>query len=227
MQTAKQHHNIATMAATILYDPFSQHKSDIKHDEATLLLDLLALDQQVDITSGRSSPTTTLLNDLLAVDIEFAKADNREHMNEEKDTFLDLLRIDLLVDGVSLGQDHAISSKLLHDPYVMQNKHSSIDLSHGMYAAASSMNDDGEQQLRDNVVMMHLLAIDESVDGSKHYQRLIASDDYVTIGELYKVDNEVNGPQRRALLVEDLQGLLDVDHLVDLGIKNKNDENSF
>ena len=212
------------MAATILYDPFSHHKSDIKDDEATLLLDLLVLDQQVDITAGRSSPDTTLLNDLLAVDIEFAKADNREHMNEEKDTFLDLLRIDLLVDGVSLGQDHAISSKLLYDPYVMQNKHSSIDLSHGMYAA--SMND-GEQQLRDNVVMMHLLAIDESVDGSKRYQKLIASDDYVTIGELYKTDNEVNGPQRRALLVEDLQGLLDVDHLVDLGIKNKNDENSF
>jgi len=214
------------MAATILYDPFSQHKSDVKDDEATLLLDLLALDQQVDITSGRSSPTTTLLNDLLAIDIEFAKADNREHMNEEKETFLDLLRTDLLVDGVSLGQQHAISSKLLYDPYVMQNKHSSIDLSHGMYAA-TSMNDDGEQQLRDNVVMMHLLAVDESVDGSKRYQQLIASDDYVTIGELYKVDNQVNGPQRRALLVEDLQGLLDVDHLVDLGIKNKNDENSF
>jgi len=212
------------MAATILYDPFSHHNPDIKDDEATLLLDLLALDQQVDITSGRSSPTTTLLNDLLAIDIEFAKADNRTHMNEEKETFLDLLRIDLLVDGVSLGQQHAISSKLLHDPYVMQNKHSSIDLSHGMYAA--SMND-GEQQLRDNVVMMHLLAIDESVDGSKRYQKLIASDDYVTIGELYKVDNEVNGPQRHALLVEDLQGLLDVDHLVDLGIKSKNDENSF
>ena len=214
------------MAGTILYDPFSQHKSDIKHDEtATLLLDLLALDQQVDITSGRSSPTTTLLNDLLAIDIEFTKADNRQHMNEEKDTFLDLLRIDLLVDGVSLGQHHAISSKLLNDPYVMQNKHSSIDLSHGMYVA--SMNNDGEQQLRDNVVMMHLLAVDESVDGSKRYQKLIASNDNVTIGELYKVDNEINGPQRRALLVEDLQGLLDVDHLVDLGIKNKNDENSF
>ena len=171
------------MAATI-YDPFSQHKSDIKDDEATLLLDLLALDQQVDITSGRSSPTTTLLNDLLAVDIEFAKADNIEHMNEEKDTFLDLLRIDLLVDGVALGQQHEISSKLLHDPYVMQNKHSSIDLSHGMYAASMN-NNDGEQQLRNNVVMMHLLGVDESVDGSKHYQKLIASDDYVTIGELY------------------------------------------
>jgi len=215
------------MAATILYDPFSHHNPDIKDDEATLLLDLLALDQQVDITSGRSSPTTTLLNDLLAIDIEFAKADNRQHMNEENDTFLDLLRIDLLVDGVSLGKDHAISSKLLYDPYIMQNTHSSIDLSHGMYAAAISTNDDGEQQLRDNVVMMHLLAIDESIDGSKRYQKLIASDDYVTIGELYKVDNEINGPQRRALLVEDLQGLLDVDHLVDLGIKNKNDENSF
>ena len=213
------------MAATILYDPFSQHKSDIKDDEATLLLDLLALDQQVDITAGRSSPDTILINDLLAVDIEFAKADNREHMNEEKDTFLDLLRTDLLVDGVTLGQQHAINSKLLNDPYVMQNKHLSIDLSHRMYAA--SMNDDGEQQLRDNVVMMHLLTIDESVDGSKRYQKLIASDDYVTIGELYKVDNQVNGPQRRVLLVEDLQGLLDVDHLVDLGIKNKNDENSF
>ena len=215
------------MAATILYDPFSHHKSDIKDDEATLLLDLLALDQQVDITAGRSSPTTTLINDLLAVDIEFAKADNREHMNEEKDTFLDLLRTDLLIDGVTLGQHHTISSKLLlFDPYVMQkiNKHSSIDLSHGMYAA--SMND-GEQQLRDNVVMMHLLAVDESVDGSKRYQKLIASDDYETIGELYKVDIEINGPQRRALLGEDLQGLLDVDHLVDLGIKNKNDENSF
>ena len=63
--------------------------------------------------------------------------------------------------------------------------------------------------------MMNLLAMDESVDNSKRYSKLIVSDEYTIIGELYNVDNEISGVKRRALLVEDLQCLLDVDHLVD------------
>ena len=121
---------------------------------------------------------------------------------------------------------HAINGMLI-DPYV-KREYTSIDLSHGMYnlaaAAVNVTNNNTEQQLlRDNVVMMHLLSVDDSVDNSKKYQRLIVSDEYAIIGELYEVDNLVNGPQRRATLVQDLQGLLDIDHLVDLGVRKGDD----
>ena len=106
-----------------------------------------------------------------------------------------------------------------------------VDQFAGVYAASVGAGGSGgsdEQKLRDDVVMMHLLAIDESVDDSKRYNKLIQSDEYAIIEDLYMVDREVSGAKNRALLVEDLQGLLDVDHLVDgvqkAGVK-KADEN--
>lgn len=148
-------------------------------------------------------------------------------LKDEKDLFLDLLKTDMEVDGAkgcgssSESGQHYATSRALHDPYG-KKEYSTIEQFTGIYHAASaSTAKEEQQQLRDNVVMMHLLAMDESVDDSKRYHKLMESDDTAIIGELYMVDLEVGGAKRRALLVEDLQGLLDVDHLVDGVVKNK------
>ena len=220
----------AVTSSTLLHDPFSvhntyHHTSGDDEEEATLLLDLLAIDQLIDTRTGISSPETLLLNDLLSTDIEIERANNYHHtavetapeMNDEKLLLLDLLKNDFYVDGLKhqrYAADH--TNMTFHDPYVKREYTSIIDHSHGMYyhnGGNSRRNE--QQQLRDNVVMMNLLAMDESVDNSKRYSKLIVSDEYTIIGELYQVDNEISGVKRRALLVEDLQCLLDVDHLVD------------
>ena len=220
----------AVTASTLLHDPFSvhntyHHTSGDDEEEATLLLDLLAIDQLIDTRSGISSPDTLLLNELLSTDIEIERANNYHHtavetapeMNDEKLLLLDLLKNDFYVDGLKhqrYAADH--TNMTFHDPYVKREYTSIIDHSHGMYYHDGGSSRRNEQQLlRDNVVMMNLLAMDESVDNSKRYSKLIVSDEYSIIGELYQVDNEISGVKRRALLVEDLQCLLDVDHLVD------------
>ena len=220
----------AVASSTLLHDPFSlhntyHHTSGDDEEEATLLLDLLAIDQLIDTRTGISSPETLLLNDLLSTDIEIERANNYHHtavetapeMNDEKLLLLDLLKNDFYVDGLKhqrYAADH--TNMTFHDPYVKRDYTSIIDHSHGMYYHDGGNSRRNEQQLlRDNVVMMNLLAMDESVDNSKRYSKLIVSDEYTIIGELYNVDNEISGVKRRALLVEDLQCLLDVDHLVD------------
>ena len=225
----------AVVASTPLHDPFSlhntyHHESGNDEEEATLLLDLLAIDELIDTRTGISSPETKLLNDLLSTDIEIERANNYHHtavetapeMNDEKLLLLDLLRNDFYIDGLKHQQyaaDH--TNMTFHDPYV-KREYTSIDHSHGgMYYHGDNRNEQQQQQLlSDNVVMMNLLAMDESVDNSKRYSKLIVSDEYTIIGELYNIDNIISGVKRRALLVEDLQCLLDVDHLVD-GVSTK------
>lgn len=226
----------AVATSTHLHDPFApKHTTHYSPAETSALLELLAVDHIIDARTTASSPDNVLLNELLAVDLEFARVDAREHTNvatapsmkDEKDLFLDLLKTDQEVDGAkgsmaSQSPDtHYATSRALHDPYV-KKEYTAIEQFTGVYAAAANNGSSGEHELRDNVVMMHLLAMDESVDDSKRYQELIASDDYAIIGELYEVDREVSGAKRKALLVEDLQGLLDVDHLVD-GKKKQHD----
>eukprot|EP00581_Thalassiosira_minuscula_P011227 CAMPEP_0183722992 /NCGR_PEP_ID=MMETSP0737-20130205/14761_1 /TAXON_ID=385413 /ORGANISM="Thalassiosira miniscula, Strain CCMP1093" /LENGTH=237 /DNA_ID=CAMNT_0025953241 /DNA_START=1 /DNA_END=714 /DNA_ORIENTATION=+ len=207
---------------TLLHDPFSPRRVHYSPDETIALLELLATDHLVD--SRASAPAeTSLLNDLLAVDLEFDRADIRQHKNvatapalkDEKDLFLDLLRTDMAVDGArgstSSEEQHYATSSALHDPYVKE-EHAMIRSFIGLYAGSE------EQQLRDNAVMMHLLAVDENVDDSKRFHKLVGSKESAIVAELYDVDREVSGAKRRALLVEDLQGLLDVDRLVD-GVK--------
>ncbi|KAL9187168.1 hypothetical protein ACHAXT_010888 [Thalassiosira profunda] len=209
-----------------LHDPFSRHATHYAPGrEASAFLELLAVDRLIDCKAGPSEETA-LLNELRAVDLEFARADIRHHHNvatapelqEEKGAFLDLLKTDMEVDtaaGRSSSDDvHYATTRALHDPYT-KKEHGAIEEFGGMYA---STVDGGERELRDNVVLMHLLAVDESIDDTRRYTELVASDDYALIAELSDVDREVSGAKRRALLVEDLQGLLDVDHLVD-GVK--------
>jgi len=238
--TATHHHHHH------IHDPFSpHHTAHYSPAETTALLELLAVDNLIDSHAPHPAAETTLLNDLLAVDLEFNRVDIRDHSNvatapalkDEKDLFLDLLKTDQEVDGAkgcsssssssshdAGGGQHYATSRALHDPYG-KKEYSVIEQFTGIYyagaAAAAAGNNNEEQQLRDNVVMMHLLAMDESVDHSKRYQKLIESNDYAIIGELYEVDVEVSGAKRRALLVEDLQGLLDVDHLVDGVVKKE------
>mmetsp|Transcript_43400 Transcript_43400/g.77989 ORF Transcript_43400/g.77989 Transcript_43400/m.77989 type:complete len:261 (-) Transcript_43400:307-1089(-) len=224
---------MATATAThhLLHDPFSPHHTHYSPSETTALLDLLATDHLVD-SHAPPPAETDLLNDLLAVDLEFTRVDVRDHKNvatalalkDEKDLFLSLLEMDQAVDGAnnktSSDDQHYATSRALHDPYVKEQQNMVIQFA-GVYAASVGEGGSGgsdEQKLRDDVVMMHLLAIDESVDDSKRYNKLIQSDEYAIIEDLYMVDREVSGAKNRALLVEDLQGLLDVDHLVD-GVK--------
>ena len=223
----------AVSTAHHLHDPFSpHHTTHFSPTETSSLLDLLAVDNLIDSTRGVVLPDTKLLNDLLAVDLEFDRADFRGHKNvatapelkDEKDLLLDLLGTDMEVDGAKgMGsavytcaeggeEQHHATTKALYDPYARKG-HNAIEEFTGMYGHAANGGED--RQLRDNVVMMHLLATDEQFDDTKRYQKLIESDDYAIIAELFDVDKDVSGAKRRALLVEDLQGLLDVDHLVD------------
>ena len=140
-------------------------------------------------------------------------------LRDERDLFLDLLGTDQEVDGARGWTSPSTPSRALHDPHA-EKRYAGMDRFtgvNGVYAVGEGSKD---QQLRDSVVMMHLLAVDESVDDSKRYNKLIQSDDCAIIWDLFEVDREVGGAKRRALILEDLQGLLDVDHLVD-GVKSK------
>ena len=146
--------------------------------------------------------------DLLAVDAEFAAANARDHesvatapaLRGEKDLLLDLLRTDQQVDGAKEGRRRAASGTL-HDPYVKE-----------VYTAVEQS---GGWSPGDDPVMMQLLAVDESVGDGRRRRQLVQSEASAIIGDLHEVDREVGAARRRALLVEDLQALLDVDHLVD------------
>jgi hypothetical protein len=63
--------------------------------------------------------------------------------------------------------------------------------------------------------MMHLLAVDEEVDCGKRHGEDASSDEYAIISELHDVDREVGGAKARALVVEDLGCLLEVDRMMD------------
>ena len=216
------------------YDPWAPKQTQHSPEETAALLDLLAVDNLID-SKAPLVKEHCLLNDLLAVDLEFSRADNRLHNNvitapelkEQKDVFLDLLAVDQEVDHArrvttatttSLDQQqHYSSTTDLCDPY-MQKPRAIVHPFTGVYAAADN---DGlgkkaseEQQLRDNAILVHLLFVDESVDNSKRWNKFVGSDSHAILEELHEVDRQVNGAKRRVTLVEDLQALWDVDCLM-------------
>ena len=98
----------------------------------------------------------------------------------------------------------------LHDSYATRRVvHSTMD------QRIAHNNNNHLHNKDDNVIMMHLLAMDEYVDGRKQIHKFIQSEDNVIIGEMYMVDCEVSGAKRKSLLVDDLQCLLDVDRFMD------------
>ncbi len=215
----------APPASTGFYDPWAPKQTQHSPEETAAILDLLAVDNLID-SKAPLAKEHCLLNDLLAVDLEFSRADDRIHNNvitapelkEQRDVFLDLLAVDQEVDHArqtaaavtsSLDQQH------LCDPYVPK-AHAVVHPFTGVYAA----DIDGvgkaseEQQLRDNAILVHLLHVDESVDNSKRWNKFVESDAYGILEDLYEVDKEVSGAKRRETNVEDLQALWDVDCLM-------------
>eukprot|EP00577_Skeletonema_sp_RCC1716_P032998 CAMPEP_0113380136 /NCGR_PEP_ID=MMETSP0013_2-20120614/4598_1 /TAXON_ID=2843 ORGANISM="Skeletonema costatum, Strain 1716" /NCGR_SAMPLE_ID=MMETSP0013_2 /ASSEMBLY_ACC=CAM_ASM_000158 /LENGTH=225 /DNA_ID=CAMNT_0000262457 /DNA_START=89 /DNA_END=766 /DNA_ORIENTATION=- /assembly_acc=CAM_ASM_000158 len=215
-------------ATSSFYDPWAAKQTQHSPDETAALLDLLAVDNLID-SKAPLATEHNLLNDLLAVDLEFSRADNRIHNNvitapelkEQRDVFLDLLAVDQEVDharrvtATSSLDQHFSSTTDLCDPYVPR-AHAIVHPFTGVYAA----DNDGvgkasdEQQLRDNAILVHLLFVDESVDNSKRWNKFVESDSYAILEDLYEVDREVSGAKRRETLVEDLQALWDVDCLM-------------
>lgn len=221
----------APPAETSFYDPWAPQQTQHSPEETAAILDLLAVDNLID-SRAPLAKEHCLLNDLLAVDLEFSRADDRIHNNvitapelkEQRDVFLDLLAVDQEVDHArqtaaavtsSLDQQHFSSTMDLCDPYVPK-AHAIIHPFTGVYAADC----DGvgkaseEQQLRDNAILVHLLHVDESVDNSKRWNKFVESDAYGILEDLYEVDKEVSGAKRRETNVEDLQALWDVDCLM-------------
>ncbi len=225
----------AAPAAVNFYDPYAPKQAQYSPSETAALLDLLAVDNLID--SKSPLPTEEhelhLLNDLLAVDLEFSRANFQNHSNvitaseltELRDVFLDLLATDQEVDHAAARrasaveqqyQQHHSSTTAMVDPYAPK-AHSLIHPFTGVYAA----DNDGvggaseEQQLRDNAILMYLLAVDESVDQSKRWNKFVESDSYEILEDLYLIDKEISGAKSRETLVEDLQSLLDVDYEVD------------
>ena len=202
---------------TYLHDPFTTHSTPQTARETSALLDLLEVDQLIDSRAG-TKREDALLNDLLEVDLSIELANQRREANESKDVFIELLQVDLEVDSLfqpplclpSSEAPHYACSKQLYDPYAKKQIHA-IHTIGAIYANRKSE----EQTLRDDAIMMHLLANDESVDGCKRYSKLIESDECAMIGELYRVDELVGGCKRRKENIADLQDLLDVDNLID------------
>ena len=214
------------------YDPWAPKQTQHSPEETAALLDLLAVDNLID-SKAPLAKEHCLLNDLLAVDLEFSRADNRLHNNvitapelkEQRDVFLDLLAVDQEVDHArrvavttSLDQQqHYSSTKDLCDPYVSRPR-AIIHPFTGVYATDNDRlgkKASEEQRLRDNAILVHLLFVDESVDNSKRWNKFVGSDSHAILEDLHEVDKQVNGAKRRETLVEDLQALWDVDCLMD------------
>jgi len=141
------------------------------------------------------------------VDLEFALADVRDRGNvctapcrrDEREIFLDLLHTDMEVDRRSPAGGGAVA---LHDAYAR--------------VASAGTCRRARDDIRDyDEVMMRLLAVDEEVDGGRRHGEDAASDEYAIISELHEVDREVGGAKARALVVEDLGCLLEVDRMMD------------
>ena len=67
-------------ATSSFYDPWAAKQTQHSPDETAALLDLLAVDNLID-SKAPLATEHNLLNDLLAVDLEFSRADNRIHNN--------------------------------------------------------------------------------------------------------------------------------------------------
>lgn len=217
---------MAAITVTPLYDPFSHHhnyylslpqiSSSSSGGDANLMLDLLAVDHLIDSYTPLKREES-LWNELLAVDLECGRAHVRRYTNiatapalrGEKEMILDLLRTDREVDNVTGRVTHGKKSSSntsmeLIDSYARR-----------VHSTMERIADNNKLHKDDDVIMMHLLAMDEYVDGSKRSTKFIESTDCVMIGEMYMLDCEISGAKRRTLLVEDLQCLLDVDRFID------------
>jgi hypothetical protein len=218
----------AEVAHHSLYDHWSRRHTHFSAAETSSLLALLTTDYLID-SHAKETKEAALLQDLLDVDLQFHRASVRDHTNvwtapelsEQKDIFLDLLAVDQEIDGKKHSSErspdqHFSTTKALYDPYVAK-ENSFIHQYVGMYAASNdgARGSSPEELLRDNATMMELLAMDESVDDHKRFEKLVNSSEYLMIEELYDVDLEVGAAKRRVLFFEDLQDLLDVDNLVD------------
>ena len=221
--------SVPPAAPADFYDPWAPKQNQHSPEETAAILDLLAVDNLVD-SRAPLPEEHCLLNDLLAVDLEFSRADDRNNtsvitapqLKEQRDVFLDLLAVDQEVDmargnsaaSSSLDQ-HYSSTTDLCDPYAPKS-HVIIHPFTGVYASSN----DGvgkaseEQQLRENAILVHLLYVDESIDNSKRWNKFVESDSCAILGDLYEVDKEVSGAQRRETVAEDLQALWDVDCLM-------------
>lgn len=203
---------------TYLHDPFTTYSTPQTARETSALLDLLEVDQLVDSKAGPPKEEA-LINDLLEVDLEIELSNKRREDNESKDVFIELLNVDLEIDGLfqptlcqpSSEAPHYACSKQLHDPYAKRQIYA-VHTTGTIYANPKKSE---EQTLRDDTIMMHLLANDETVDGTKRFSKLVESDEYAMIGELHRVDQLVGGCKQRQANVADYQELLDVDILVD------------
>jgi len=219
---------MSAATAHILHDPWSRRHTHFSAAETSSLLELLTTDYLVD-SHAKETKEAALLQDLWSVDLECHRASIRDHTNlataldlkDQKDIFLDLLAVDQEVDNAKHSSErspnqHFSSTKALHDPYVAKEK-AFIPKFVGIYAPCNdgAKGSSPEELLRDNATMMELLAVDESVDDHKRFEKLIKSSEYAIIEELYDVDVEVGAAKRRVLLIEDLQALLHVDNLVD------------
>ncbi|KAL3807874.1 hypothetical protein ACHAXA_007232 [Cyclostephanos tholiformis] len=220
-----------TMGHHRLHDPFATDHDPCRHlapsssDPTSyhLLLDLLAIDDLVDddgrISRGgvphpRRTYEEALLASLLDVDDEFGNVDNDARRRRDRDdvgpmgAFVDMLRTDVAMDR---GRGYAATTTTttsFHDPYrrraggwERRRRHlpNAIDRNHRIDA---------------NDVMLHLLAVDEEVDGGKRYNAHASSLECEMIFDMHVVDEEVGGAKARALVMEDLGCLLEIDRMM-------------
>jgi hypothetical protein len=178
-----------------------------------LLLDLLSVDDLVDDRARASRGGSmrpyeeVLIESLLAVDLEFANnADSRRRVDDGElsmGIFVDLLRTDMMMDqGRGEEEARAVGSvATFHD-------------AHKQHRRALSKIDQHNHHIHDDV-MLHLLAVDEEVDGGKRYTEHASSYEYALICDMHDVDAEVGGAKARTLVVQDLGCLLDIDRMMD------------
>eukprot|EP00956_Cyclotella_meneghiniana_P039361 scaffold170380_cov82-Cyclotella_meneghiniana.AAC.1 len=114
----------------------------------------------------------------------------------------------------------------LHDPYAPNyTAMASLQEYMGIFYSTPATNSiSPELQLRSNTTMMELLAVDESVDDTKRYHKLVHSSEYGLIEELHEVDVSVGEAKRRVSILDDFKELLAVDCFVDGKKSNKSNE---
>ncbi|KAL7534932.1 hypothetical protein ACHAWF_005000 [Thalassiosira exigua] len=162
-----------------------------------------------------------------AFDGEIARAEAKGG-GDEGSILMELVEIDRVVDAARAGgkgtqlprgpdADQGTDATALCDPYARKRPSELAELAGGVFAPPnpSKSRVDEERRLRDDAAMMELLACDESIDGSKRLEKLLASDEWAILEELHEVDREVGGAKARAATEEEVRDLWEVDRLVD------------
>lgn len=215
-------------ATTTLHDPWSPHHAHFSPHETASLLALLETDYFID-SHAKQTKELALLRDLLTVDTLFERHENsvdRVNSPHLKKVIFDLITVDQEVDGAKIKSgNHAIIPKKhtaaaaiqqqLNDPYA-PNYTAAAFLQEYMGIYSTPPNSvSPELQLRSNTTMMELLAVDESVDDTKRYHKLVHSSEYGMIEELHEVDVTVGEAKSRVSILDDFKELLAVDCFVD------------